>query len=138
MLADFLLFRFLALRFFFYRPALGLLIGKMIFGTEEEKAEIRKNAGDELWGIKVNAQNVGELISHLRRQIEGGALHMTNEGAKLRTEQLIRDLEKFLSETTLSAVLRDAKEILVRFYESDYVGFFTFPKFFGFLPAIPR
>ena len=29
----------------------------------------------------------------------GGALHMTNDGAKLRTEQLIKDLKVFLTET---------------------------------------
>ena len=52
-----------------YRPALGLLIEKMIFGTEEERAQIRKDAGDELWGIKVNAENIDFVIQKLQEQI---------------------------------------------------------------------
>ena len=53
-----------------YRPALGLLVEKMLFGTEDEKAQIRKDAGDELWGIKVNAENADFVIQKLREQLE--------------------------------------------------------------------
>lgn len=34
-----------------------------------------------------------------KRYFYGGSLHMTNDGAKLRTEQLIKDLKAFLDET---------------------------------------
>ena len=53
-----------------YRPALGMLVEKVLFGTEEEKAQIRKDAGDELWGINVNAENVDFVIQNLRGQLE--------------------------------------------------------------------
>ena len=53
-----------------YRPVLGLIIEKMLFGTEEEKAEIRKEADDELWGIKVNSDNIDVLIGHLKEQLK--------------------------------------------------------------------
>lgn len=53
-----------------YRQPLALLIEKMIFGTEEEKAQIRKDAGDELWGIKVNAENIDFVIQKLQEQFE--------------------------------------------------------------------
>ena len=52
-----------------YRPALGLLVEKMLFGTDEEREKIRSDAGDELWGIKVNAENVNEFIAHLQEQL---------------------------------------------------------------------
>lgn len=52
-----------------YRPALGLIIEKMLFGTDEERAEIQQNAGDELWGVRVNAENVEFVISKLQRLI---------------------------------------------------------------------
>ena len=54
-----------------YRPALGLLVEKMLFGTEEEREQIRAEAGDELWGVKVNAGNVDVVISELQKQIAG-------------------------------------------------------------------
>ncbi len=53
-----------------YRPALGLLVEKMLFGTEDEKAQIRKDSGDELWGIKVNAENADFVIQKLHEQLE--------------------------------------------------------------------
>ncbi|MBR3543631.1 MAG: hypothetical protein IKN82_08060 [Treponema sp.] len=53
-----------------YRPALGILVEKVLFGTEEEKTQIRKDAGDELWGAKVNAENVDFVIQNLRGQLE--------------------------------------------------------------------
>ncbi len=52
-----------------YRPALGLIIEKMLFGSEEEKEQIRKDAGDKLWGIKVNSDNVDFVIQELKKQI---------------------------------------------------------------------
>ena len=52
-----------------YRPALGLIIEKYLFGTEKERAEIRKEAGDELFGIKVNSENVDFVISELKKKI---------------------------------------------------------------------
>ena len=52
-----------------YRPALGLLVEKVLFGTDEEREEIRCEAGDALWGAKVNAGNVEEIIAHLQEQL---------------------------------------------------------------------
>ena len=52
-----------------YRPALGLLVEKMLFGTDEERKQIRRDADDELWGIKVNAENVDFVLSELQKQI---------------------------------------------------------------------
>ena len=61
-------------RYFFewshYRPALGLLVEKALFGTDEEREGIRREAGDALWGARVSAGNVEEIIAHLRRQID--------------------------------------------------------------------
>ena len=54
-----------------YRPALGLLVEKVLFGTDEERESIRREAGDALWGAKVNAGNVEEIIAHLQVQIDG-------------------------------------------------------------------
>lgn len=51
-----------------YRPVVGLMVEQLIFGTEEEKARIRREAGDELWGMKVNAENVEQVIHHLKVQ----------------------------------------------------------------------
>ena len=53
-----------------YRPALGLLVEKVLFGTDEERESIRRDAGDTLWGAKVNAGNVEEIIAHLQGQID--------------------------------------------------------------------
>ena len=53
-----------------YRPALGLLVEKMLFGTDEERGQIRRDAGDELWGIKVNAENTEFVLSELQKQID--------------------------------------------------------------------
>ena len=52
-----------------YRPALGLLVEQVLFGTDEEREEIRREAGDALWGAKVNAGNVEEIIAHLQGQL---------------------------------------------------------------------
>ena len=52
-----------------YRPALGLLVEKILFGTDEERTEIRREVGDELWGEKVNAENVDFIISELKNQL---------------------------------------------------------------------
>lgn len=51
-----------------YRPALGLIIEKMLFSTEEEKSKIREAANDNYWGVKVNSQNIDEIISYLQSQ----------------------------------------------------------------------
>ena len=55
-----------------YRPALGLLVEKVLFGTDEERESIRRDAGDTLWGARVNAGNVEEIIAHLQGQIDAG------------------------------------------------------------------
>ena len=52
-----------------YRPALGLLVEQVLFGTDEERESIRREAGDALWGARVNAGNVEEIIAHLQEQI---------------------------------------------------------------------
>lgn len=52
-----------------YRLALGLLVEKVIFGTDKERERIRREAGDTLWGARVNAGNVEEVIAHLQGQI---------------------------------------------------------------------
>lgn len=53
-----------------YRPALGLLINKILFGTDEDRERIRRDAGDALWGARVNAENIDEIVGHLQVQIE--------------------------------------------------------------------
>lgn len=53
-----------------YRPAVGLQIEKMIFGTEEERAQACLEADDELWGIKVNAENIDFVIKKLQEQLK--------------------------------------------------------------------
>ncbi len=53
-----------------YRPILGLHMEKILFGTEEEKKAIRKEAGDELWGIKVTSGNIDFVIKKLQEQID--------------------------------------------------------------------
>ncbi|MBO4546710.1 MAG: hypothetical protein J5700_03940, partial [Treponema sp.] len=52
-----------------YRPALGLIIEKYLFGSEEERAQIRSEAGDELFGMKVNSQNIDAVIEGLKKQL---------------------------------------------------------------------
>ncbi len=52
-----------------YRPALGLLVEKVIFGTDEEREEVRREAGDDLFGMKVHAGNVDHVLSRLREQL---------------------------------------------------------------------
>lgn len=52
-----------------YRPALGVILEKLLFGTEEEKAKIRKEAGDDSWGEKINASNVDLAIQKLQDQL---------------------------------------------------------------------
>ena len=52
-----------------YRPALGLLVEKVLFGTDEERESIRRDAGDALWGARVNAGNAEEIIAHLQGQL---------------------------------------------------------------------
>lgn len=53
-----------------YRPALGLLIEKILFGTELEREEIRKNACDPLFGLLVNSENIDYVISQLEKQVK--------------------------------------------------------------------
>ena len=53
-----------------YRPALGLLVEKALVGADEERENIRREAGDALWGARVNAGNVEEIIASLSRQID--------------------------------------------------------------------
>ena len=53
-----------------YRPALGLIVEKVLFGTEDEQNEIRKEAGDELFGVKVNSENIDFIISELEKQLQ--------------------------------------------------------------------
>ncbi len=53
-----------------YRPALGLRVEKVIFGTDEELAEVRREAGDDLFGMKVNSENVDYIITRLNEQLE--------------------------------------------------------------------
>lgn len=48
---------------------LGLLVEKVLFGTDEKREGIRREAGDALWGAKVNAENVEEVIAHLQGQL---------------------------------------------------------------------
>lgn len=52
-----------------FRPALGLLVEKILFGTEEERSRIRQDANDEAWGINVNAENIDSIILNLKKQI---------------------------------------------------------------------
>lgn len=52
-----------------YRPALGLEIEKVLFGSEEEKAEGRRAAADDFFGTKVNADNIEEVLQRLQTQI---------------------------------------------------------------------
>ncbi len=52
-----------------YRPALGLIIEKYLFGTDEVREQIRRDAGDGLFGMKVNAQNIDEVIGALEKQL---------------------------------------------------------------------
>lgn len=53
-----------------YRPALGLIIEKYLFGSEKDREQIRRDAGDELFGAKVNAQNVDTIIEGLKKQLQ--------------------------------------------------------------------
>lgn len=53
-----------------YRPILGLFVEKILFGTEEDKKEIRKIADDDLFGEKVTSQNIDSIILHLEKQLE--------------------------------------------------------------------
>lgn len=52
-----------------YRPALGLLVEQVLFGTDEERERIRRDADDVLWGARVNTGNVEEVIAHLQGQL---------------------------------------------------------------------
>ena len=49
-----------------YRPILGLAIEKVLFGTDEEREEIRNIAGDNLFGVKISAQNIDDIITKLQ------------------------------------------------------------------------
>lgn len=53
-----------------YCPALGLIIEKYLFGSEEERQQIRDEAGDELFGVKVSSENVDFVIGELKKQLE--------------------------------------------------------------------
>lgn len=48
-----------------YRPVLGLAVEKVLFGSEEEREQARRTAGDKLFGVKVNSNNVEEIIAAL-------------------------------------------------------------------------
>ena len=52
-----------------YRPALGLLVNKVLFGTKEDRERICHDAGDQMWGTRVSMQNVEQVIAHLQRQL---------------------------------------------------------------------
>lgn len=52
-----------------YRPALGLIIEKYLFSSDEDREKIRRDAGDDFFGIKVNAQNIDEVIEVLQEQL---------------------------------------------------------------------
>lgn len=52
-----------------YRPALGLEIEKVLFGSEEEKAEVRRAAADDFFGTEVNRDNIEEVLQNLQAQI---------------------------------------------------------------------
>ena len=52
-----------------YRPAIGLRVEKVIFGTDEERAEVRREAGDDLFGMKVNSENGDYVITRLNEQL---------------------------------------------------------------------
>lgn len=62
-----------------YRPAFGLLVNKILFGTDEDRERIRLDADDKLWGAKVNANNVEEIVDYLQRQI---AHYMESDSAE--------------------------------------------------------
>ena len=47
-----------------------MIVEKVLFGTEDEQNEIRKEAGDELFGIKVNSDNIDFVISELEKQLQ--------------------------------------------------------------------
>ena len=53
-----------------YRPILGLILEKYLFGTDQERVVIRKDAGDELFGIKVNSQNIDTVLEELSMQLK--------------------------------------------------------------------
>ena len=52
-----------------FRAALGLEVEKAIFGSEEDKAQVRSKAGDDLFGVKVNSQNIEDVIAALQAQL---------------------------------------------------------------------
>ena len=47
-----------------------MIVEKVLFGTEDEQNEIRKEARDELFGIKVNSENINFVISELEKQLQ--------------------------------------------------------------------
>ncbi len=51
-----------------YRPALGIRIEKVMFGTDAEREEVRRESGDDLFGAKVGAENVDYVIGRLLEQ----------------------------------------------------------------------
>ncbi len=53
-----------------YVAAFGQILEKFIFCSESKRAEIRAAAGDDYFGIKVNAKNVTEVINHLHQQLD--------------------------------------------------------------------
>lgn len=53
-----------------FRPTLGLIIEKTLFGSEDEKSKIREEAGDKLWGQKVNSNNAEQYILQLKEQLD--------------------------------------------------------------------
>lgn len=53
-----------------YRPILGLFVEKVMFGTDEEREEVRVEAGDDLFGLEIHAENVDSVLAQLKRQLD--------------------------------------------------------------------
>ena len=52
-----------------YRPTLGLAVEKYIFGTDAEREKIQRDSADELFGAKMNAENVDLILEKLKVQL---------------------------------------------------------------------
>lgn len=53
-----------------YRPILGLIVEKFIFGTDGERDEVRRQAGDDLFGMRVNSGNVDSVLAQLKLRLD--------------------------------------------------------------------
>ncbi len=53
-----------------YRPILGLFIEKILFGTDEEREKVILESGDDLFGMRIDAENVDYVLDRLRRQLD--------------------------------------------------------------------